>query len=79
MTDRIEVIEDEIKPAKWVTTSELSVIKSVCEGKTSKQIAEEIGISWRTVETFRRNAMQRNNCTNIAQLVLLLAREKILL
>lgn len=42
-----------------LTTMEKRVLKLVAENRTTKEIAEEIGISPRTIETHRRNISQK--------------------
>lgn len=75
----IFVKEEQEKSSFWITKQELTIIMAVTEGKTSKEIAEERGLSLRTVEALRYNAMKRCSCRNMSQLVLILAREKFLL
>lgn len=79
MAAKILVKEGVEKTSFWISNQELSIIEATTEGKTSKEIAQERGLSFRTVESHRRNAMKRLHCRNVSQLVMLLSREKILI
>jgi len=52
-----------------ITKREQEILNLIANGKTSSEIAEELFISVRTVETHRYNLMQKLQCTNIAGLV----------
>ena len=52
-----------------LTNRELQVLRCVARGLTSKQIAEELRISSRTVETHRQNIMEKLNIRNATALV----------
>ena len=58
-------------PAKTrcVTNRELEILKYVAEGLTNKEIASKLFISPRTVETHRRNIIQKLKVKNTAGLV----------
>jgi DNA-binding CsgD family transcriptional regulator len=44
---------------KLLTGRELQVVRLICEGKTSKRIAEEMGISFLTAVNLRMDIMQK--------------------
>jgi DNA-binding NarL/FixJ family response regulator len=46
-------------PAKSLTQPELQIARLICEGKTSKRIAEAMGISLVTTVNHRMNLMQK--------------------
>lgn len=52
-----------------LTQRQLQIITLVAQGKTSRVIAHEIGISVRTVEAHRSRIMHRLNIKNAAELV----------
>ncbi|HEX6981879.1 MAG TPA: response regulator transcription factor [Balneolaceae bacterium] len=52
-----------------LTKRELEILKLIVDGKTSKEIANELFISPRTVDTHRANLMQKLELNNIADLV----------
>lgn len=52
-----------------ITERELEVLKLLVEELTSKQIAEKLFISERTVETHRKNLMRKTGATNAIGLV----------
>lgn len=52
-----------------LTERELQVLQLVSDGKSTKMIASELGISTRTVETHRVNTMNKLNAHNTAELI----------
>ncbi len=56
-------------PPEILTTRERQVLKMVAEGKTSKDIAELLSISARTVEHHRANLLKKLNLSNTADLI----------
>ncbi len=61
-----EVVEDE---DLQLTKREIEVIKLIAEGLTSQDIADKLFISPRTVDTHRRNLLQKLNVKNTAELI----------
>lgn len=58
-----------------VTPRELQIIRHIAEGMTSKEIAEALGTSLKTVETHRQNIFRKLELSNAAQLVRYAIRE----
>lgn len=54
---------------KKLTKREKEVLKLISEGLTSEEIAKIIGVTQRTVDAHRANAMQRTGAKNSAHLV----------
>ena len=52
-----------------LTEREREVLQLVAEGKTSKEIAEKLGISWKTAESHRTRIMEKLAIHDIAGLV----------
>ena len=52
-----------------LTLSERNVIRLLARGLSSKQIASEFGISFNTVNTYRRNMLKKSAVKNSAELV----------
>ncbi len=52
-----------------LTKREIEVIKLIAEGLTSQDIADKLFISSRTVDTHRRNLLQKLNVKNTAELI----------
>lgn len=52
-----------------ITRREHEILKLLAEGSTNEHIAEYLHISWRTVETHRKNLMHKTACTNLASLL----------
>jgi DNA-binding CsgD family transcriptional regulator len=55
--------------AHLLTTREKEVLQLVAKGFSSKQIAHELSISKYTVETHRKNLLQKLNASNVADLI----------
>jgi FixJ family two-component response regulator len=56
-----------------LTPRESEVLERIIEGKASKVIAAELGLSQRTVEIYRANIMQKMQSKSVAQLVRMLS------
>jgi len=52
-----------------LTRREEEVLRSIAEGKTTNKIAEELFVSIHTIETHRRNLMQKFSVSNSAALI----------
>ncbi len=52
-----------------LTPREREVVVGIAMGKTAKEIASELGISGKTVETHRERIMQKLDCHRIADIV----------
>jgi DNA-binding NarL/FixJ family response regulator len=52
-----------------ITARHEEIIRLIAEGLTSKQIADRLGISARTVEAHRFNLMRRLRVRNVAELL----------
>ncbi|MBK8552129.1 MAG: response regulator transcription factor [Ignavibacteria bacterium] len=53
--DRLKKLENDNPELKELTKTELNVLKLIAEGKTSKDIGDELFISFKTVENHRTN------------------------
>lgn len=60
---------DENKTEVSLTKREKEIIQKIAEEMSNQQIADELNISLRTVETHRRNLMQKLNVKNAVSLV----------
>lgn len=78
MEGEIIVKDDPKESAFWISAHELRIIEAIVDGKTSKEIALERGVSYKTVEVHRHNVMKRLKCRNMPQMVGKLFRQKIL-
>ena len=52
-----------------LTIRELEVLKLIAEGFSSKEVAEKMYVSTRTIETHRYNILKKTSCQNVAQLI----------
>lgn len=60
---------DEDTTEKLLTEREIQIIKLIAQEKSSKEIASELFISERTVETHRKNILRKTNSKNIVGLI----------
>jgi DNA-binding NarL/FixJ family response regulator len=63
--------------ATQVTKREMEVLKLLVAGKTNKQIATDLEISMRTVETHRASIMQKLQMNSVQELVLYAVNNKL--
>lgn len=67
MINNMGVVESE--PENELTPRELEVLKMVSEGKITKEIASQLSVSTRTIETHRVNMMKKLGVQNSAELI----------
>jgi len=60
-----------------LTNREIEVVQLLAQGKSSKQVALDLGISARTVESHRNNVMRKLNFRNFSELVRFAVRSKL--
>jgi DNA-binding NarL/FixJ family response regulator len=70
--------ETQSAPLVSLTDRELDVLRLVASGRSNKEIASELGISRRTVETHRENLMRKLGIRSIAGLTRLALEEGLL-
>ena len=56
-------------PLETLSQRELEILKLVADGKTSREIAERLSISPKTVDTYRSRLMSKIGVKNLAGLV----------
>ncbi|MGN6435311.1 MAG: response regulator transcription factor [Agriterribacter sp.] len=61
-----------------LTRRETELLQLLAQGKTTKEIADELGLSKLTVDTYRKNLLQKFEVRNIAELMVLLLENKML-
>ncbi len=69
LNDFVKEIEDRTPSLEVLTRREREILGQVARGLTSKQIAETLRISSRTVESHRARIMEKLNIHNVAGLV----------
>jgi len=52
-----------------ITSREIEVLRLIADGCSNKEIAKRLNISVRTVETHRKNLMQKLNVKSVAGLI----------
>ncbi len=77
-----EVIQDFLKNPEEVTDGPLSlrereVLQLITEGRTTKEVAYRLHVSVKTIETHRRNVMEKLGIDSIAELTKFAVREGI--
>jgi len=73
-----QVVVKALPPTKEVlTTREREVLQLVAEGKASKEIAVELDVSTKTVDTHRSNIMRKLDLHSVADLVLYAVKNNI--
>lgn len=63
------LVEKEEKEVTSLTERELEVVQLLAKEYTNERIATELHISYRTVETHRKNIMQKTRSSNLAGLI----------
>jgi DNA-binding NarL/FixJ family response regulator len=58
-----------LESVKPLTKREKEILRMIAQGKTSNEIGKELFVSPLTVETHRRNLMQKFNVKNVAELI----------
>ncbi len=69
LNDFVKEIEDQTPPLDVLTRREKEILSQVARGLTSKQIADTLKISSRTVESHRARIMEKLSIHNVAGLV----------
>lgn len=62
---------------KKLSPMEIEVIKLICEGYTNQMMGDYLGLSKRTVETYRESILRKTGETNTASVVVFAIRNKI--
>jgi DNA-binding NarL/FixJ family response regulator len=66
---------NEGKITKILSKKETQILKLIAEGKNSKDIAEKLDLSIRTVSNHRANMLKKTNLNNTAELVRIASKE----
>jgi two-component system, NarL family, response regulator NreC len=61
--------EPERSPMTPLTSRELDVVKLVADGKTYKEIAQILGLSFKTVDSYSQRIKLKTQCHSVALLV----------
>ena len=57
---------------------QLEIVKRLAEGKSNKQVADEMGISPRTIESHRNSIMRKMQFSNFSELVRFAVRRNLI-
>jgi DNA-binding NarL/FixJ family response regulator len=75
----VKVISENIdKTVAVLTPRELQIIKKIADGLTSKEIADTLNMSFRTVEVHRHRILRKTQAKNFVELCLELYKNGIL-
>jgi len=66
------------KSSIHLTRREIEIIKKISEDKSSSEIADELAISLRTVETHRRNIMQKLDAKSVVSILKYAAKHNLI-
>ncbi len=64
--------------ATVLTPREREIVQLIAEGKSTKELADHLGISTKTAETHRSNLMRKLNLRSVSEVVRYAIREKIM-
>lgn len=74
----IDALVKGAKPLPTLTKREKQLLQLLAEGKTTAMIADELYLSRYTVDTYRKNLLQKFEVKNTAELLMLMVQEKLL-
>lgn len=60
---------NKMKDAATLSNKETRVVSEIAQGKTKKEIANELGLSVRTIENQTRSALKKTGCRKSTELV----------
>ncbi len=61
-----------------LTTRQREIVQLLAEGKTNKEVATILNISFKTIETHRAQIMKKLGCRSVSELILYAVRNKII-
>jgi DNA-binding CsgD family transcriptional regulator len=70
--------EEEQLAKTRLTPRQREIVQLLAEGKSSKEVAVELGLSVKTAETHRANIMRRLDCHSVSELVRYAVRNNII-
>jgi len=70
--------EEELAAKTRLTARQREIVQLLAEGKSSKEVATELGLSVKTAETHRANIMRRLDCHSVSELVRYAVRNNII-
>ena len=73
-----DTYRDEFIEKMHLTAREIEIIKLVAEGKSAKEMADQLFLSIHTVDTHRRNVLVKLKMKNIADLVRFAAKNNLI-
>lgn len=59
------------------TPREIEVLTFLCQGLTTREIAQEIYLSTHTIESHKKNMIQKLGCRNLVQLIVYAVKNKL--
>lgn len=65
-------------PKTRLTRRQREIVQLLAEGKSSKEVAAQLGLSMKTAETHRANIMRRLDCHSVSELVRYAVRNNII-
>ncbi len=74
----IHQISNDDGSKKILTDREIEIVRMVAEGKITKEIADQLHVSVRTVETHRSKIMKKLNVSNASEMIRLAYEKKLI-
>ena len=68
-TEGFSTSSSDVHSITLLTEREIEILRLVSQGKTNKEVGDELSISHRTVDTHRTNLMKKLDVTNVAGLI----------
>jgi DNA-binding NarL/FixJ family response regulator len=69
---------DDVAPGSVLSPRELQMVRLLAEGKSNKELASELGVSMRTIESRRSHIMNKMNFASFSELVRFAVRNKMI-
>jgi DNA-binding NarL/FixJ family response regulator len=73
-----KTIEKDYQLTEPLTERELEILALLCEGLSPREIADKIYLSPRTVETHKKNIMQKMEVNSIGKLISVALKNKLI-
>lgn len=70
-------VVDLVQNQSVFTPRESEVLNLLCQGLTTREIAQEIYLSTHTIESHKKNMIQKLGCRNLVQLIVYAVKNKL--
>jgi DNA-binding NarL/FixJ family response regulator len=73
----LKIAPEEVSPNSPLSDREKEIVLLICKGLSTLEIADELCLSKRTVDSHRANILAKTGCRNTASLVVYAIQEKL--